>query len=103
MTQVEVDKKFAWRGTNQGDQLKAKTGWDSNGNGTNESGFSALPGGYRSIGNVVHSDGPVGNWWNASPSGSSYAWARVLDYSKATIYNTVNDRAFGFSVRCLMD
>ncbi len=40
----------AWtdRGTNQGTQMKNTTGWaPPNENGTNTSGFSALPGGYR--------------------------------------------------------
>ena len=36
-----------WRGTDQGTQMKTTYGWYGGGNGTNSSGFSGLPGGYR--------------------------------------------------------
>ena len=37
-----------WRLTGQaGNKLKNTSGWDFNGNGNNNSGFSALPGGSR--------------------------------------------------------
>src|SRR5512133_564383 len=36
-----------WRGTDQGKQLKSATGWNAGENGTNTSGFAALPSGYR--------------------------------------------------------
>jgi len=50
-----------------GKKLKAKNGWDNDGNGTDEFGFSALPGGYagRASG-VFYSIGISGDWWNAS-------------------------------------
>ncbi len=35
-------------GTDVGTKMKSTTGWNSGGNGTNTSGFTALPGGYRS-------------------------------------------------------
>ena len=37
----------AWRGTDEGTQLKSTSGWSGGGNGTDDFGFSALPGGYR--------------------------------------------------------
>ena len=100
MTQIEADDT-GYRGTNQGEQLKSETGWSSNGNGTNESGFNAFAGGYRytfgSFGNV----GSLGNWWSATPNGSSNAWYRRLYYGNARVKRTNYDRAYGFSVRCL--
>ena len=45
------------RGTNEGTKLKATSGWNNNGNGTDDFGFSALSGGngydgsFRHIGN----------------------------------------------------
>ena len=46
MTQ-QVAEQMYWRGSNEGSKLKSSSGWDENGNGTNASGFTALPGGYR--------------------------------------------------------
>lgn len=43
LSQTEADDT-GYRGTDEGDKLKATTGWYNNGNGTNESGFTALPG-----------------------------------------------------------
>ena len=45
-----VWNQTAQRGFDAGINLKSTTGWDNNGNGTNSSGFTSLPGGYR--GNV---------------------------------------------------
>tara|TARA_R110000803_G_scaffold75179_1_gene139493 strand:- start:1309 stop:2049 length:741 start_codon:yes stop_codon:yes gene_type:complete len=66
---------------------------------TNSSGWTGLPGGYRSYGflNV----GLVGSWWSASESGS-YSWGRILSNS----YDLVRDdyvRDLGFSARCVRD
>ncbi len=98
MTQTDADKS-GWRGT-IGDQLKSETGWSSNGNGTNESGFNAFSGGYRytdgSFGNV----GSYGSWWSSTSYGSSDAWYRILYYNDAEVNRVGNDRDYGFSVRC---
>ncbi len=45
MSQVDADDYGGNRGTNQGVQMKSATGWNNNGNGTNSSGFNALPAG----------------------------------------------------------
>jgi uncharacterized protein (TIGR02145 family) len=88
----------------EGTALKATSGWSSGGNGTDDSGFSALPGGnrYYSNGNF-NGAGNDGNWWSSSPSGG-YAWSRSLYYAYPDIYRN-GDRypRYGFSVRCLRD
>jgi uncharacterized protein (TIGR02145 family) len=38
-----------WRGSDVGTHLKSATGWDSNGNGTDITGFIALPAGYHRL------------------------------------------------------
>lgn len=69
--------------------------------GTNESGFSALPTGYRSGFNgnfhYLRSDG---FWWSSSASGS-YAWGRFLYSGNSNVYRNANYVRGGFSVRCL--
>jgi len=46
MTQAVADQT-GYRGIDQSTQMKTTTGWNPIGNGTNTSGFSGLPGGYR--------------------------------------------------------
>ena len=50
---------------------------DTGGNGTDDFGFSALPGGYRFYDNGYFYDaGSYGYWWSSSPSGGD-AWYRT--------------------------
>ena len=87
-----------WRGVDQGNQMKATTGW---GNGTNASGFAGLPGGYRGADGVTGSNGTSAYWWSSSPLGAN-AWIRHLRNDESRIYRNGNDSlASGFSIRCL--
>ncbi|MDA9864034.1 fibrobacter succinogenes major paralogous domain-containing protein [Flavobacteriales bacterium] len=89
----------------EGTALKSTSGWESGGNGTDDFGFSALPGGVRSSsdGNFYNA-GYYGNWWSSSPSGGD-AWYRFLSYSNPGINrsNYFGNPRSGFSVRCLRD
>jgi uncharacterized protein (TIGR02145 family) len=87
----------------EGTALKSTYGWYNSGNGTDDFGFSALPGGYRN-GDVgyFYDAGANGYWWSSSPSGGS-AWARNLLYVLPDIYRNVSSPRYGFSVRCLRD
>jgi len=52
-----------------GKRLKARSGWKYNGNGTDDYGFSALPGGYdvsRSTNDTFIGVGIQGAWWSAT-------------------------------------
>jgi uncharacterized protein (TIGR02145 family) len=85
-----------------GGQMKTTYGWYQGGNGTNSSGFSGLPGGYRTSTGYFNGAGLGGSWWSSSPLGSS-AWARSLvDYSEDVNRYSDNLRS-GFSVRCVRD
>jgi uncharacterized protein (TIGR02145 family) len=90
-----------WRGTDQGSQMKSTIGWNSGGNGSNSSGLTALPGGYRDSGGFYY-DGVYGNWWSASESGS-YSWRRGLGSSNDIVYRSNVSRSDGFSARCVRD
>jgi uncharacterized protein (TIGR02145 family) len=73
--------------------------WD----GSNTSGFSALPGGFRGYSNGAFNDlGYYGLWWSSSPSGS-YAWNRYLYSGGSNVYRYDGDVRLGFSVRCVRD
>lgn len=59
-----------------GTKMKSTSGWASNGNGTNESGFSGLPGGYRTFACAEFLDvSEYGAWWSSAEYGSDFAWA----------------------------
>jgi uncharacterized protein (TIGR02145 family) len=78
------------------------TYWNSPNTGaTNESGFSALPGGYR---NSVGSFFDVRNYaffWTATENGDIIAWFRYLNYSNGNVSRDYNYKSVGSSVRCL--
>lgn len=58
---------YDWRGTNQGAQLKSTTGWAPGLGGTNTSGFSALPGGYRyGVTGTFNNKGDLSYWWTST-------------------------------------
>ncbi len=90
-------------GETAGIQLKTTSGWPSGGNGTNSSGFSALPGGYRNSGSGNFLNvGYAGNWWSSSSDGSN-AWRRLLFGNDGTVYRYSSNQRSGYSVRCVQD
>jgi uncharacterized protein (TIGR02145 family) len=46
-----------------GIKMKSKSGWNNNGNGTNESGFNGLPGGGIDCFSEFKNIGDLGYWW----------------------------------------
>ena len=82
------------------------THWNSPNTGaTNESGFSALPGGYRSYNSdgTFNHVGNYGNWWSSTEYGSSIAYYHNLYYNSAGGARYKNGKSYGYSVRCVRD
>jgi uncharacterized protein (TIGR02145 family) len=100
MTQEQADAS-AWRGTNQGEQLKSTSGWANGGNGNNSSVFTALPGGFRQYDGAYLNAGYVGLWWSATESQNGYGWRRYLNNSYVTIARNEEVASKGLSVRCV--
>jgi uncharacterized protein (TIGR02145 family) len=90
-----------------GGKLKAKTDWrfDANGNSTNESGFNALPAGYRDgyRNNSCFGLGKSAYFWSSSPAGTEYAWHIYLLYDNGEVRRSDDSPSYGYSVRCLKD
>jgi len=77
--------------------------WHSpNTDATNESGFSALPGGYHFYGSF-NQVGLVGYWWSSSENLTTNAWIRCIGYNNSNIYRYSDNKCNGFSVRCIKD
>jgi uncharacterized protein (TIGR02145 family) len=70
---------------------------------TNQSGFTGLPGGYRSSSGGFILLGTVGVWWSSSENGSNNAWGLLLSNSSGNVKRDFDFKAFGLSVRCLRD
>ena len=75
----------------------------TNSDATNESGFSALPGGYRNSGGPFYELGNIAYFWSSS-AGDDGAWYRALvaDFAGIWRYETsAYNLRYGYSVRCL--
>ena len=101
MSEAEANGTW-WRGTNQGSQMKSDYGWNIGGNGTNSSGFSGLPGGYRESNGNFSGAGYDGNWWSSSSDGAN-AWHRFLFWDTEAVNRGVHNHRRGVSVRCIQD
>jgi len=88
--------------SNAGTKLKATSGWNNSGSGTDEYGFSALPGGYG-FGTSFSSVGDGGSWWSTTEGGSSRAYLRGMDYDYSSVSRYNFSKTDLFSVRCLQD
>ena len=90
-----------------GTKMKSTDFWaddeGNSGNGTNESGFSGLPGGYRGVYGTFFVIGEDGSWWSSSESDTDKTWSRYLDYFYGDVTRYSLDKQDGFSVRCLRD
>ncbi len=79
------------------------THWYSPNNcATNETGFTALPGGGRSSSGNFSYIGYSGYWWSAM-EGNTYAWNRGVFYDGSDVVSYVSFKEVGFSVRCVRD
>ena len=87
-----------------GGKLKATTLWNSpNYGATNETGFTAFPGGNRNDYGAYNYVGYFGYWWSSTENGTTYAWCRSMGYGYESVDRLNGNKNYGFSVRCLRD
>ena len=103
MNLTEADLE-GWRGTDEGGTLKQNSQmWQSPNTGAdNESGFTALPSGWRDGAGYFKNLGTAVRFWSSSIRGD-YAWTRELDYNSSRISRTTRGLYEGISVRCIKD
>jgi uncharacterized protein (TIGR02145 family) len=78
--------------------------WTSPNNGaTNETGFTALPGGYRANGGLFDHIGLNGSWWSSTEDDAFLAWVHGMGYDGSWGSRFTNTKVNGFSVRCIKD
>ncbi len=105
--------------------LKATKGWNNypnlptgnSGNGTDDFGFKALPGGYCTINGYEYSDYPENNpnnevsfydagsdgyWWSATEYSAKGSYSRFIGSNNDEVFHThVGDKVSGFNIRCI--
>ena len=89
----------------QGTVLKDSTGWNNDGNGSNNFGFKGLPGGVRfesGFGSFL-SVGNTGYFWSFSEYDSGKAWMRTLSKNSSLFGKFKYEKGYGYSVRCMRD
>ena len=99
-------KDFLSGGYVTGGYLKetGTTHWISPNEGaTNETGFTALPGGGRSYSGAFDYIGYYGFWWSATKDGAYRAWQSAMGYYYSNVGGSYNFKELGFSVRCVRD
>ena len=89
-----------FRGTDEGDQLKALESDVPSWDGMNTVEFSALPAGYRFNFGSFAGISDEAMFWSQTASGSSL-WTRGLESGNPQIERTLKSGGFGASIRCL--
>jgi uncharacterized protein (TIGR02145 family) len=75
-----------------------------NTNATNESGFTALPGGFRTYCcGAWEFNGGYGYWWTAPDISSDTVWFREMSYQSTICKRIFGSKNLGQSVRCVKD
>ena len=117
----QIDNAYNYDGTNIGNKIaKSMADGDSIGSpwytstdiGTpgyeqfcnNNSGFRARPGGNRCSNTGVFylgGGGYYGGWWTSTPSSSTYAWMRYMQYNVESEDRMTGSKKIGLSVRCI--
>jgi uncharacterized protein (TIGR02145 family) len=86
-----------------GTKLKANSALWSTNTGTDDYGFSALPGGYGGSDGGFVSAGNIDYWWSATEIDASDVWIRNMYYSSAGVRRDYNVKTTLLSVRCVQD
>jgi uncharacterized protein (TIGR02145 family) len=81
-------------------KVKGNIHWHSPNRGaTNESGFSALPGGNRV--DMFNNLGSKSSFWSSTEDNISVAWTRSLSKDDTNINRSYEYKGIGFSIRCV--
>ena len=108
---LPTDTEWEILTANLGGQLEAGSKLKENGtshwntpniDATNETGFTATPGGARRSG-IFGNIGLYGGWWSSTEFNPTSVWLRYLYYNYPNIGRNYCNKTYGFSVRCVYD
>jgi len=103
MSATSAESTF-YRGTIEGNKLKAISSWNEAGNGTDSYGFRILPAGISFSSSRFQWLGGSAYFWTASIDASLHdPWTRYFRYGGGDVSRDGYDRYDGLSLRCLKD
>lgn len=86
-----------------GGKMRTTTLWEKEKGGTNESGFTALPGGYCDESGKYKFIGKYGCFWSSTQNNTIAAWIRELHHNITDVKRDTYHKRCGLSVRCVKD
>ncbi|TVR38395.1 MAG: PEGA domain-containing protein [Cryomorphaceae bacterium] len=87
-----------------GKMKRISGGWDKpNIDATNDSKFSAVPGGCRHFRGYFESEGTGAYWWTATPVDEVEAWNRSVHSESGELFRKAFDKEYGLSIRCIKE
>ena len=98
-----------WRGSavagvGPGDKMKATSSNSPAWDGTNTSGFNALPAGYRDSSDGLFVNlGSTTFFWSATENDAFTSWPRNMNTVNRQVFRFNNSKMRGYSVRCLQN
>jgi len=85
-------------------KLKSQFGWINSGNGTDDFGYSILPGGYHHLGNVYLNVEYQGYLWSSYKENDyDLPWYRIYLWNYTQLWRNYWEIDHGLSVRCIKD
>ena len=82
-------------------KLKSNSGWPLNENGTNDFGFTALPGSTRHLNGSFDIECDESYWWSSTVDDSDNAWRRSIQIFEPELIRGSYTKESGCSVRCI--
>jgi uncharacterized protein (TIGR02145 family) len=95
---------FVGGSSTAGTKLKSARGWNDGSGyipGTDDFGFSALPGGYHYV--RYSNAGEFGMWWSTTVNAASSAYHRTMWYDRENVLSNSHIKGTGRSLRCIKD
>lgn len=89
-------------GEEVGKKIKSKQGWNDDGNGTDEVGFNALPGGLRDIDGEFGYRGEACYFWTSTEYSEENAADRFLNHDEDEIDSYDLGKSSGYYIRCIL-
>ena len=98
-----VLEEFLGGGAQAADALKADRGWPGTNGGSNSSGFSGLPAGWRTQSGIFYLGGRIGYFWTSDVSPDGTVLSHMIFDVARPIFRIGYNPGMGQSLRCITE